>query len=204
MLFQIHPDNPQPRLIKQVVDTLKEGGVVIVPTDSVYGIVCDSNNQKAIEKMSQLKHLDPSRALFALLCENIAQVAHYAWQLDNQVFKLIKKNTPGPFTFILKSGRALPKLLQNRRSTIGVRIPNNKIVQAILQELGRPLLSTSLITDDDIQQYPNDPTQIHEEYQNKVDIVVDGGLGRLEPSTVVDCTQWPYEIIRQGAVALLD
>ncbi len=204
MLLQIHPDNPQERYIKQLVAILEEGGIIVLPTDTVYGIACDSSNHKAVEKLSRLKHMDPSKALFTLLCEDIAQVAQYAWQLDNQVFRLIKRNTPGPFTFILKSGRALPKLLLNRRKTIGVRIPQNRITQAILKELGRPLISTSLITDDDIQQYPNDPVDIHQEYENQVDVVIDGGLGGMTPSTVVDCTQWPCEIIRQGPVELVE
>lgn len=204
MLLEIHPDNPQERYIRQVADILAAGGIIVLPTDTVYGIACDSINQKAIEKISRLKRLDPSKALFTLLCQDIAQVAEYAWQLDNQIFKLIKRNTPGPFTFILKSGRALPKLLQNRRKTIGVRIPDNRIAQAIIKELGRPLISTSLISDDDIHHYPNDPIDIHDEYENKVDLVINGGLGGLDPSGVIDCTQSPYEIIRQGPVELIE
>lgn len=204
MLLEIHPDNPQDRYLKQVVDVLEDGGIVVLPTDTVYGIAGDSSNQKAIERISRLKHLDPSKALFTLLCQDISQLAQYAWQLDNQVFKLIKRNTPGPFTFILKSGRALPKLLLNRRKTIGVRIPANPIAQAIIEKLGRPLISTSLIADDDIHQYPNDPFDIHEEYENLVDLVIDGGIGGMDPSAVVDCTESPYEIIRQGPVDLIE
>ncbi len=204
MLLEIHPENPQGRYIRQVTDILKDGGIIVIPTDAVYGIACDSSNQKAIGKIGRLKNLDPAKALFTLLCEDIAQVAQYAWQLDNQVFKLIKRNTPGPFTFILKSGRALPKLLLNRRKTIGVRIPANRIAQAIIKELGRPLISTSLVADDDIHQYPNDPFDIHEEYQNRVDLVIDGGLGGLDPTAVVDCTQTPCEIIRQGPVEFIE
>ena len=204
MLLEIHPDNPQERYIRQVTEVLEDGGIIILPTDTVYGIACDSSNQKAIGKISRLKKLDPSKALFTLLCDDIAQVAQYAWQLDNQIFKLIKRNTPGPFTFILKSGRALPKLLLNRRKTIGVRIPDNRIAQAIIKELGRPLMSTSLIADDEIHLYPNDPFDIYEEYQNRVDVVIDGGMGGMDPSTVVDCTQTPYEIIRQGPVELIE
>ncbi len=203
MLLHIHPSTPQSRKIQQVVESLSGGGVAIVPTDTVYALVCDSSNKTAVEKLCRIKKLDPQKALLTLLCRDIAQVAEYAWQIDNQTFKLIKRNTPGPFTFILRGGRNLPKLISNRRQTIGVRIPDNHIVQAIIEQLGRPLLGTSLISDDEIREYPTDPALIHDEYQKIVDVVVDGGLGGIEASTVVDCTTEPFEIIRQGPVELV-
>jgi tRNA threonylcarbamoyl adenosine modification protein (Sua5/YciO/YrdC/YwlC family) len=199
MLLPIHPQDPEPRKIRQVVDVLLAGGIIIFPTDTVYGIGCDIENQKAVEEVCRLRRLDPERAMLSFICKDIRQVASYAWQLDTPIFKLLKNNLPGPFTFILRSNNAVPKLFKNRKRTIGVRIPGNNIAQAIVEALGRPILSASLKTDDDVVEYLTDPYDIHEMYENSVDLVIDGGLGGHEPSTLVDCSKEPFEITREGA-----
>lgn len=201
MLFQIHPENPEDRKIQQVVELLKNGGVIAYPTDTVYGLGCDIFNHDAVEKVCRLRRLDPQRAMLSFICKDISQVAEYAWQMDNDVFRLLKKNLPGPFTFILKSGNAVPKLFKNRKRTIGVRIPANKIALAIVEALGRPILSTSLKmehSDADFDEYFTDPLDIEDFFGNQIDAVVDGGLCGNEPSTLVDCTGKEFELIRQG------
>ncbi|MEO1261552.1 MAG: L-threonylcarbamoyladenylate synthase [Bacteroidota bacterium] len=199
MLLQIHPDDPAPRKIQQVVTALEKGGVVIYPTDTVYGLGCDISNRKAVEKICRIRKLDPAKARLTFICRDIAQIAEYAWQIDNQLFKLLKRNLPGPFTFILKSSNAVPKLLKNKKRTIGVRIPENKIAQHIVVALGRPLLSISLKNiDDDDDEYLTDPFDIHELFGKSVDFVIDGGMGGTIPSTLVDCTDGFFTVIREG------
>jgi tRNA threonylcarbamoyl adenosine modification protein (Sua5/YciO/YrdC/YwlC family) len=199
MFLEIHPVDPQPRLINQVIEVLNNGGVIIFPTDTVYGIGCDIFNQKAVERVCRLRQLDPQRAMLSFICSSISQIAEYSWQLDNDIFKLLKRNLPGPFTFILKSNNTVPKLFKNRKRTIGVRIPDNRITNALVNALGRPMLSSSLRTDDDIMEYLTEPWEIYEQFQNQVDIVIDGGSGGHIASTLIDCTSEPYEIIREGA-----
>ncbi|HFA50170.1 MAG TPA: threonylcarbamoyl-AMP synthase [Bacteroidetes bacterium] len=205
MLLQIHTENPEPRKIEQTIRTLEKGGVIIYPTDTVYGLGCDIFNKKAVEKICSIRHLDPRKAMLSFVCKDIGQVAEYAWQMDNQLFRLLKRNLPGPFTFILKSSNAVPKLLKNKKRTIGVRVPDNKIAQAIVEELGRPLLSISLISFDEQgedETYLNEPWEINEMFGNLVDIVIDGGTGGSQPSSLVDCTEEPYTIIREEASVL--
>ncbi len=202
MLLTIHPDDPEARKIKQVVEVLQSGGIIIYPTDTVYGIGCDITNHQAVEKVCQLRRLDPQRAMLSLICKDISQVAEYAWQLDNELFRLMKKNLPGPFTFILKSSNTVPKLFKNRKRTVGVRVPANNIALAIVEALGRPILSASLKNEDnmeDFDEYFTDPIDIHEKFQHQVDLVIDGGAGGITPSTLLDCTKTEFELIRQGA-----
>ncbi|MBI1227500.1 MAG: threonylcarbamoyl-AMP synthase [Bacteroidetes bacterium] len=202
MLIEIHPVSPEPRKIKQAADVLRSGGIVIYPTDTVYGIGCDIFNHHAVEKVCKIRHLDPDRAMLSLICKDISQVSEYAWQLDNEVFRMLKKNLPGPFTFILRSGNSLPKLFKNRKRTIGIRIPDNKIALALVEEMGRPILSTSLKVDseaDDFEEYFSDPHDFREEFEKITDLIIDGGLGGQMPSTLVDCSKGEVEIIRQGA-----
>ena len=184
---------------------LKSGGVIIYPTDTVYALGCDMNSHSAVEQVCKIRRLDPAKAMLSLICKDISQVSEFAWQLDNQVFKLLKRNLPGAFTFILRSSNAVPKLFKNNKRTIGIRIPKNKIVMAIVEELGRPILSASLISDteSDWDEYLTDPVEIHDQFENIVDLVIDGGEGGSMPSTVVDCAKAEVEIIRQGA-GLLD
>ncbi|MCL4160838.1 UNVERIFIED_CONTAM: hypothetical protein GTU68_013265 [Idotea baltica] len=202
MLLTINPDNPEGRKIKQVVESLQKGGIIIYPTDTVYGLGCDIFNPKAVEKICRLRGLKPEKAMLSFICEDISQVADYAYQIDNDVFKVLKKNLPGPFTFVLRANNTVPKLFKNRKRTIGIRIPENNIARTIVQELGRPILSISLKSDDEILQYFTDPTDIYDDFKKLVDIVIDGGVGNNNPSTVVDCTGDELEIIRQGSGVL--
>lgn len=199
MLLEIHPDNPDNRKIQQAVKVLEKGGVIIYPTDTVYGIGCDIFNKKAVDKICKLRKLDPVKARLSFICKDIAQVAEYAQQIDNETFRFVKKNTPGPFTFVLNSNNDVPKMFKNRKRTIGVRIPDNKIVLALVEALGRPILTTSLKNDDEILEYFTDPIDIFDDFKNQVNVVIDGGIGGNVASTVVDCTGSDFEILREGA-----
>jgi tRNA threonylcarbamoyl adenosine modification protein (Sua5/YciO/YrdC/YwlC family) len=199
MYLSIHPDNPEPRKIKQVVERLLDGGVIIYPTDTVYGIGCDITNNKAVERVCRIRRLDPEKAMLAMICTDMSQVSNYVAQLDNQVFRTLKQHLPGPYTFILKANNDVPKMFKNRKKTVGIRIPDNAIVQAIVQELGRPLLTTSLKSDDEILEYFTDPLDIFEDFENLVDIVIDGGNCGNVPSTLIDCSKGDMELIRLGA-----
>lgn len=199
MLLNINSDNPQMRKINQVIDCLKRGGVVIYPTDTVYAIGCDIHSKKAMEKVCQLKGIKPEKSNLSIICKDLSQLSEYTVQLDNRLFKIMRKVLPGPYTFILKANSSVPKLFKNNKRTIGVRIPDNSIIQMIVEELGNPILTTSLKTDDDILEYPNDPIDIYDDYQKLVDIVIDGGLGGMTPSTIVNCTGNEPEIVREGA-----
>jgi len=203
MLLKIHPDNPSTRKIDQVTKTLEKGGVIIYPTDSVYGLGCDIFNHKAVDKICRLRKLNPAKANLTFICMDIAQLSEYTIQLDNTLFKLLKRNTPGPFTFIFKANNKVPKLFKNRKKTVGIRIPANNIARDIVENLGRPILSLSLKSEDEIVEYYTDPFDINEDFQNQVDIVIDGGVGNHAPSTVVDCTGDEPEIIREGGQELV-
>lgn len=197
--LQIHPENPQERLINQVVDELKKGAVIIYPTDTVYGMGCDIYNAKAIEKICQIKGVKAEKRSFSFICSDLSNISEYARNISTPTFKLMKRTLPGPFTYILNASSQVPKILQKKKKTIGIRIPDNKIVLQIIEKLGNPIITTSLKIDDDILEYPTDPELIYEDYQNKLDIVIDGGFGSMSPSTVVDCTGNEPILIRQGA-----
>ncbi len=199
MLLEINPDNPQGRYIDQAVKILEDGGVIIYPTDTVYGIGCDIFNSKAVDKICKLRNLDPVKARLSFMCSDISQISEYSNQIDNETFKLLKRNLPGPFTFVLNSNNKVPKMFKNRKRTIGVRIPDNNIVQELVKGLGRPILTTSLKSDDEILEYFTDAYDIHEDFGNQVDIVIDGGNAGNNPSTVVDCTSGEPVVLRQGA-----
>lgn len=199
MLLKINSDNPEMRKINQVVDALKNGGVIIYPTDTVYGLGCDINNQKAVEKICKLRGLDPNKAMLSFICKDISQISEYSSPIDNQTFKMMKRNLPGAFTFVLKSNNSVPKLFKNKRRTIGVRVPDHNIPLTIVEELGRPILTTSLKSDDEILEYFTDPIDIFEDFKKLVDIVIDSGIGGNQPSTVVDCTEGDADILRVGA-----
>ncbi|MFT4761453.1 MAG: tRNA threonylcarbamoyl adenosine modification protein (Sua5/YciO/YrdC/YwlC family) [Paraglaciecola sp.] len=199
MLLEIHPKNPDARKIQQAVKILEKGGIIIYPTDTVYGIGCDIFNQKAVDKICKLRGLNPVKARLSFICKDIAQVAEYAKQIDNEAFRLIKKNTPGPFTFVLNSNNEVPKMFKNKKRTIGVRIPDNKIVLELVEQLGRPILTTSLKSDDEILEYFTDPVDIYEDFKNQVNLVIDGGIGGNMASTVVDCTDGDFNILREGS-----
>ena len=197
MLIQIHPQNPQERLIKQVVDCLKSGGVIVYPTDTIYGMGCDIFQPKAIEKICQIKNIQPSKAMLSFICRDLSHLSDFTKPIDTPIYRTLKSHLPGPFTFILQASKQVPKLLQNKKSTIGLRIPDNLICQRIIEELGNPILSTSL-PGDMVEEY-TDPEIIHENFSNRVDMVIDGGIGGMTPSTVVDCTSGECVVLRDGA-----
>lgn len=199
MLLKIHPDNPSDRKIQQVVDVLRKGGIIIYPTDTIYGLGCDIENSKAVDRICKLRGLDPVKANLSFICTDISQVAQYTKPIDNEVFKLMKHNTPGPFTFILNSNNQVPKMFKNRKRTVGVRIPSNHIPLAIVKALGRPILTTSLRSADEILEYFTDPIDIYDDFEKLVEVVIDGGMGSNVGSTVVDCTSNDPEVIREGA-----
>jgi len=197
MLLHIHPENPQPRQIKTVVDCLQRGGIIIYPTDTIYGLGCDILQQKAVERICRIKKIDPKKAQLSFICSDLSHLSDYAKQLPTTTFRLLKEYLPGPFTFILPASKMVPKILQSKKDTIGLRIPDNKIALAIVNELGRPVLSASL-PGEMVEDY-TDPEIMHENFRNEVDIVINGGIGGTTPSTVIDCTKDEFEIIRQGA-----
>jgi tRNA threonylcarbamoyl adenosine modification protein (Sua5/YciO/YrdC/YwlC family) len=203
MFIEINPDNPDVRKIKQAAEIMAKGGIIIYPTDTVYGIGCDITNAKAVERVCQIRKLDPVKAMLSFICKDIAQIQEYAAQLDNQVFRVMKRNLPGPFTFILKANNDVPKLFKNRKKTIGVRIPDNKIILALVEELGRPILTTSLKSDDEILEYFTDAYDIYQDYENLVDMVIDGGNGGNTPSGLVDCSEDTINVLREGPSELV-
>ena len=202
MIVSINPDNPQPRLIKQMLAILEEGGVIIYPTDTVYGIGCDITNKNAVERVAQIRGIDPQKAMFSFICEDISQVTDYSATISNDIFRVMKHNLPGPFTFILKSNNRTPKILKNRKETIGVRIIDNNIVAALVSGLGRPILTASVKHTDDAMEYYTDPHEINEAYGKRVDAVIDGGIGGVEASTIIDCTGSEAILQREGAGVL--
>lgn len=200
MLLKIHPENPDRRNIEKVVQALKKGKLVIFPTDTVYSIGCDLNHNAAIEALAKLKNLRVKDAKFSLICYDLSNIADYTRPLDNSVFKLMKKALPGPFTFILKANNKVPKLFGNNRNKheIGIRVPDNNIAREIVKELGNPMVCTSIHNDDEILEYITDPGLIHEKYKEQVELVVDGGIGENEASTIVNCVNDEPEVIREG------
>lgn len=198
MLLKINAQNPEGRKISQVVELLQRGGLIIYPTDTVYGLACDLQNAAAIDRLCHLRKLDPSRAMLTLICKDISQVSEYTQQIDTPTFKVLKKNMPGPFTFILPASNRVLKLFKNRKRTVGVRVPAHNIPLALVEELGRPLVTTSLKSDDEILEYFTDPVDIYEDFKKLVDIVIDGGVCSNTPSTIIDCTGEAPEVIRQG------
>lgn len=198
MLLKIYPENPNPRAIEQVVDCLKRGGVIIYPTDTVYGLGCDITNQKAIERVCQIRGIKPEKANLSFICYDLSHLSNYTKPVDTTVFRVLKSHLPGPFTFIFNASGQVPKLLHSKKKTVGIRVPDNNIAREIVNQLGNPIVSTSIHDDDEILEYSTDPELIYEKYQELVDIVIDGGYGGNEVSTVVDCTSGEMEIVRQG------
>jgi tRNA threonylcarbamoyl adenosine modification protein (Sua5/YciO/YrdC/YwlC family) len=196
MLLHIHPDNPQARQIKTVVDCLQKGGIIIYPTDTIYGLGCDIFHHKAIERICRIKRVDPSKAQLSFICADLSHLSDFTKQLPTSTFRLLKEYLPGPFTFILPASKQVPKILQSKKDTIGLRIPDNNIANAILQELGHPILSTSL-PGEMVEDY-TDPEIMYENFNKEVDIVINGGIGGTVPSTIIDCTTDVPVLIRQG------
>ena len=197
-LLKIHPDNPERRKINQVVDVLREGGIVVYPTDTIYGIGCDLMNRKAIARLCQIMDIKPQKLDLSFICNDLSHISEYVRRLETSTFKLLKKSLPGPFTFILESSTKVPKILDVNKKTVGIRIPDHIIPRTIVELLGNPLITSSIKDDDKIKEYTTDPEEIYEDFKNKVDIVIDGGPGGNVPSTIVDCTSDNIQIIRQG------
>jgi len=198
MLIRIHPEDPQPRLIKQVVECLRDGGVIIYPTDTIYGIGCNIFNADAITRVARIKNVDMKKAQFSFICADLSHLSDYAKSVDTPIFRLLKAALPGPYTFILEASKQVPKLLKTKKDTVGIRIPNNKISHCIVRELGHPLMSASLPMDGNVEYY-TDPEIMHEQLGNVVDIVIDGGPGHILSSTVIDCTSGTPILVREGA-----
>ena len=199
MLVEINPNNIDSRLIKQAVDVLKKGGVIIFPTDTVYSMGCDLFNKKALNNLAKLKDIKLNKAQFAIICHDLSHLSDYVKQIDRPIFKLLKQSLPGPFTFIMNATNEIPRLFDTNRKEIGIRIPDNNIILEIVKELGNPIATTSLHNqEDEIMDYFTDPYAIYERYDDDVEMIIDGGYGNLEASTVIDCTGSAPEIIRQG------
>jgi tRNA threonylcarbamoyl adenosine modification protein (Sua5/YciO/YrdC/YwlC family) len=198
VIRKIYPENPNPREVDRVVNILREGGVIIYPTDTVYGLGCDITMGKAIERIAQIKGLRAEKANFSFIVCDLSHLSDYTRPIDNQVYKLMKRNLPGPFTFILEASNNVPKILKSKKKTVGIRIPNNPLILEITRVLGHPILTTSVHSGDVILDYTTDPELIHDEMGHLVDLVIDGGFGNNIPSTVVDCTGPEIAIIREG------
>jgi tRNA threonylcarbamoyl adenosine modification protein (Sua5/YciO/YrdC/YwlC family) len=197
-LISINPDNPQVNKIAEVVRILSEGGVIIYPTDTVYGLGCDIHNSRAVEKICRLKNINPAKINLSFICYDLSHISEYTKNLPTHVFKVMKKALPGPFTFILPSSNKVPKILDSKKKTVGIRIPNHNIPRQLVKELGNPILTTSVKDEDEVLEYSTDPELIYEKYKNLVDVVIDGGYGNNMPSTVIDCTDGIFEVIREG------
>ncbi len=196
--LKIHPQNPEPRKIGQVTEILRKGGIIIYPTDTIYGIGCDLMNRKAIEKLCQIMNIKPQKLDLSFICHDLSHISEYVKRIDTPVFKLLKKTLPGPYTFILESNNRVPKILDVNKKTVGIRIPNHAIPRALVEQLGNPLITSSIKDDDVIKEYTTDPEEIYEDFKHQVDVVIDGGAGGNVPSTVIDCTAGDIVIVREG------
>jgi tRNA threonylcarbamoyl adenosine modification protein (Sua5/YciO/YrdC/YwlC family) len=197
-LLKIHPVNPEPRKIKHVVETLLDGGIIVYPTDTIYGLGCNLLNKKAIERLCQILNIKPQKLDLSFICHDLSQISEYARRIDTPVFKILKKTLPGPFTFILESGSKVPRILEGNKKTVGIRIPDHPVPQMIVGLLGNPLITASIKNEDIIREYTTDPEEMFEDLKHVVDIVIDSGAGGNVPSTVVNCTGPDIEITRHG------
>ncbi|TRZ82850.1 MAG: threonylcarbamoyl-AMP synthase [Sediminibacterium sp.] len=196
MLIRIHPENPQTRQLTMVKECLDDGGIIAYPTDTIYGLGCSILHHEAVEKICAIKKVDPEKAQLSFICANLSDLSAYAKSIDNALYRILKKTLPGPYTYILPASKQVPKILQSKKKTIGLRIPNNKIALSIIETLGHPILSASF-PGENVEDY-TDPEIIYEHWSNQIDMVVDGGIGGMVPSTVIDCTTDEYVLLRQG------
>lgn len=196
MLLHVHPENPQPRQIKTIVDCLQSGGIIIYPTDTIYGLGCDIFQHKAIERICRIKNVDPQKAQLSFICNDLSDLSTYTKQISTPVYRMLKQYLPGPYTFILPASREVPKILKSKKDTIGLRVPDNEIARTIIRELGHPILSASL-PGEMVEEY-TDPEYMHDNFKKLVDLVVDGGIGGMVPSTIVDCTEDEPVVLREG------
>ena len=197
MLIRIHPLNPQDRLIRQVIDIVKKGGIIIYPTDTIYGLGCDIFQHKAIERICRIKNVQPEKANLSFVCHDLSDLSHYARQLDTPVYRTLKQHLPGPYTFILNASKEVPRILKTKRDTVGIRVPDNKIARFIVKDLGNPILSATL-PGEMVEDF-TDPEIIHDKFEKLVDVVIDGGIGGMVPSTIIDFTKGEPVIVREGA-----
>jgi len=200
MLLTIHKDNPPERLLKQVLECLEDGGIIIYPTDTVYGIGCDIRNRKAIEKICRIKGIKPEKASFSCICSDLSNISEYAIHVTTPLYKMMKRAFPGPYTFILEASSQIPRYFQSNKKTVGIRVPDHKIPLELVRLLGSPIVNTSLHDNDALVEYTTDPELIYEQYEKLVDIVIDGGFGGNIPSTVVDCSKGDgtWDVLREG------
>ncbi len=198
MLLRIHPENPSHRQIRTVIECLNDGGLIIFPTDTIYALGCDIYKSRAIDKVAQIKGIKKQNANFSFICNDLSQLADFTKPITNEVFKLIRKTLPGPYTYILNANNNVPKIFQSKKKTVGIRIPDNNVPLEIIRELGNPILSTSIHDEDEVVEYSTDPELIYEKYKSRVDIVIDGGHGDNNPSTIVDCTGDEIVVVREG------
>jgi len=198
MFLKLYPENPNPRYIKMILECLENDGVIIFPTDTIYGIGCSSNSNKALERIARIKGIKKEKANFSFIFHDLSMLSDFTRPINNEVFKMMKRNLPGPFTFIVEANNNVPKLFKNNKKTIGIRIPDQPIITNIVRELGCPILTTSIVDEDEISGFMTDPEEINEAYKDKVDIIIDGGFGDKEESTIVDCTENEIIIIREG------
>jgi tRNA threonylcarbamoyl adenosine modification protein (Sua5/YciO/YrdC/YwlC family) len=196
MLIHLHPINPQPRQIKTIIECLLDGGVIIYPTDTIYGLGCDIFKKQGVERICRIKHVDPEKAQLSFVCHDLSDLSKYTKSISTPLYRTLRNYLPGPYTFILPANSEVPKILHSKKKTIGLRVPDNVIANTIVEELGHPILSASL-PGDMVEEY-TDPELIYENFGKLVDIVIDGGQGGMTPSTIIDCTNEPYEVIRQG------
>ena len=197
MLIHMHPVDPQERLIRLVVEVLKSGGIIIYPTDTIYGLGCDIFQQKAIERICKIKNVQPQNANLSFVCYDLSDLSRYAKQLSTPVYRILKQFLPGPYTFILKASKEVPRILKTKKDTVGIRVPDNKIARCIVKELGNPILSATL-PGENVEEY-TEPEIIHEKFEKSVDLVIDGGIGGIVPSTIIDFISGTAELIREGA-----
>lgn len=203
MYIRINDRNIQAPDIARVVSCLRNGGVIIYPTDTVYALGCDITHARSIERICKLKGIKPEKSNFSFVCSDLSHLSEFTKPIPNHIFRVMKKALPGPYTFILEANNQVPKLLKQNKKTVGIRVPDNQICKAIVEALGNPLISSSLVdTEDDIVEYYSDPEIIYDKYEHDVDLVIDGGFGNLHPSTIVDCSDGGFDIVREGLGAV--
>ncbi len=198
MFLKLHSENPNPRYIKMIIECLENDGVIIFPTDTIYAIGCSVNSSRALDKIARIKGIKKEKANFSFIFHDLSMLSEFTRPINNDVFKMMKRNLPGAFTFIVEANNNVPKLFKNNKKTIGIRIPDQPIITNIVRELGCPIITTSIIDEDEISGFMTDPEEINEAYKDKVDIIIDGGYGNKEESTIVDCTDNEMVIIREG------
>lgn len=202
--IKLYPENPDPRKIQKIVNVLLDGGVIIYPTDTVYGMGCNIHNLRAVERIAQIKGIKVKKHNFSFICYDLSNIAEYTRALSTPVFKMMKKALPGPYTFILEANNSVPKILNSNKKTVGIRVPDHAIPRLLVKELGSPILTTSIHDEDDVIEYSTDPELIYEKFRDLVDVVIDGGYGNNVASTILDCTGDEIEVVRQGLGSVED